>query len=99
MVLPFLDTLGRYELARPTWNSTRADPSAHRMEEPSALTTSATLGLLALAAGDRATALAHLHRRLAHAQTWASNVEHATALQPTPRFGSGAQVDLARLLA
>lgn len=101
VVLPFLDTLGRYELARAYLElDAGRPPSAHRMEEPGTLTTSATLGLLALAAGDRATALAHLHRRLAHAQTWASNVEprDCTTADTEVRFWR-AQVDLARLLA
>lgn len=100
VVVPFLDTLGRYELARAYLELDAGRPSsAHRMEEPGEVTTSATLGLLALAAGDRGTALTHLNRRLAQAETWANNVEptRRSAADTEVRFWR-AQVDLARLL-
>jgi len=65
VVVPFLDTLGRYELARAYLRDNAGTPaSSRRLEDVDSPAVSAVLGMLGLTAGDRATAELHLGRRL-----------------------------------
>jgi hypothetical protein len=71
-VIPFLDTLARYELARAYLEHGAGAPvAADSIEIPGSPAVSGVLGLLASAAGDRATAVKHLAHRVAAAESWA----------------------------
>ena len=70
-VIPFLDSLGRYELVLAyLQRGAGAPPSAEALDGPG---DDGLLGLLASAAGDRPTAVAHLEQRVAATEDWASD--------------------------
>ena len=73
VIVPFLDTLGRYEFARDYFEDNRGVPAgATAMENPGSPDADGKLGMLAAAAGDKETAVACLTRRLAAAESWAA---------------------------
>ncbi|WP_073422325.1 DUF4304 domain-containing protein [Geodermatophilus nigrescens] len=98
VVVPFLDTLGRYELTRSFLEHRSGAPAPGwelEVVEPHGPAAEGLLGLLALAASDRATAIDRLTRRLAfedspgrgdgdHAEAarrfWRGQLAHAQAL-------------------
>jgi hypothetical protein len=73
-VLPFLDTLARYEFARSYLeHGAGALASAESVDNPNSPAASGVLGLLATAAGDQTTAVEHLAHRLKVAESWANS--------------------------
>lgn len=73
-VVPFLDTFARYEFARAYLEDGVGAPvDALSDDNRSSPAVSGVLGMLAIAAGDRGTAVEHLGRRLAAAQSWADS--------------------------
>lgn len=75
-VVPFLDSLGRYELARAYLEHNAGAPgSAERREGMGSQAMSEVLGMLALAAGDRVIAVEHLERLLVEAESWAESAD------------------------
>lgn len=68
-VVPFLDTLGRYELARAYLEHLAgAPPGADTLDNPGSPAVRGVLGLLAYAAGDRPTAVEQLADRVGFAE-------------------------------
>lgn len=76
-VVPFLDTFARYELVCAYLEHRAGAPAGTMsMNNPDSPATSGLLGLLALAADDRETAVEHLTRRLAVEESWADSPWH-----------------------
>ena len=97
-VVPFLDTLGHYELVRSYLEHRTGTPSSAGLLEPGAPNSPATngvLGMLALAAEDRVTAVDRLTRRLAFAEH--PDGRHGDDADAVIRFWR-AQLDLAHAL-
>jgi hypothetical protein len=87
-VVPFLDTLARYEFARAYLEHGAGAPnSADSLETPGSPRVSGVLGLLASAAGDQPTAVENLAHQLAAAESWANS--------PEGRCGDTANADVA----
>lgn len=79
VVVPFLDTFARYELTRAYLEyGAGAPPHALSMNTPGSPVVSGVLGMLAMAAGDRDTAVECLRRRLASAESWAGSSRTGT---------------------
>jgi len=77
-VVPFLDTFGRYELARAYLEHGAGAPAgALSLNNPGSPDTNRILGMLALAAGDRFTAVDQLQRLVAVTEEWAASATSA----------------------
>lgn len=101
VVIPFLDMLGRYELTRAYLDLDAGRPGqANRVYEPDSVDASMVLGQLALAVGDRPTAVARLERCLAQAEWWLARADDGDRADAERNFRFwSSRLDEARRLA